>query len=297
MHHIELIRTPRRVAHALAALALAMGLAGGASAVHAADGAPLIVISDAQAVQDGSGNQTATFQVAAIYDPVLVTCPINQPDCNARQLSFCVGFHTVSGSATSNVDYLATSGQLSQTVVVDGPDVINIGQVPVTVLGDSLIEGSETFRVELSNGVGCINQGTLADPVGVGTIVDGSFGQPDLVVSRIDVIDGCEIQLTLTNAGTGPVPGAAYDPSTGAVLQMRADGLAWGGIRLLGADPSRLLQTPGASVTHLWFPDTPNLALTAGLHQLEATIDQNQVVTESIETNNTRRQRAACLLH
>lgn len=296
MHHIEPIRTTRRVAQALAALALVIGVAGGAAPAHAAFGAPRIAISDAQAVQDGSGNQTATFQVVAIYDPVLVTCPIDQPDCNARQLSFCVGFHTEPGSAAANVDFLTTSGQLSQTVVVDGPDVIAIGSVPVTVLGDSLIEGSETFRVELSNGVGCSNEGTLADPVGVGTIVDGSFGQPDLVVSRIDVVEGCEIQLTLTNAGTGPVPGAAYDPTTGAVLQMRADGGAWGGLRLLAADPSRLLQTPGASVTHLWFPDAPNLALTPGLHLLEATIDQNQVVTESIETNNTRRQRAACLL-
>ena len=113
--------------------------------------------------------------------------------------------------------------------------------------------------MQLSNGVGCSNQGALADPVGTGTIVDGAFGQPDLLVSSIELVDGCAIQLTLTNAGNGGAPEAAYRPTSGATLQMRADGLAWGGLRLLGADPSRLLQTPGASVTHRWFPGTPNL--------------------------------------
>ena len=273
-----------------------VSLLASTGSAHAA-GAPRIVISDASAVPDGNGNQTAGFEVLAIYDPVLVTCPIDQPDCNARQLSFCVGFHTVAGSAQAGVDFVTANGQLSKTVIVDGPDVIDIGSIDVTVLGDSLAEGSETFNVQLSNGVGCTNQGALADPVGSGSIVDGAFNLPDLLVSRIDLVDGCGIQLTLTNAGTGTVPDTAYHPTSGATLQMRADGLAWGGLRLLGADPSRLLQTSGASVTHRWFPGTPNLELSPGLHQLEATIDQNGVVAEAIESNNTRRQRVACLQH
>lgn len=276
----------------LAALASAVCLSAATATAHAAFATPRIVVTDAPTVSDGQGNQTASFSVLAVYEPVLVDCPVDQPDCNARQFSFCVGFHTVAGTASAHLDFLPVSGQLSQTVVVDGPDVIDIGTVPVTVLGDSLAEGSEGFSLQLSNGVGCTNQGALADPTGAATIVDGAFGRPDLLVSTIRLVDACQIELTLTNAGTGTVPDAAYHPTTGATLQMRADGAAWGGLRLLGADPMRLLQTPGASVTHRWFE---NLPVPAGLHQLEATIDQNQVVAESIEGNNTRRQRAACL--
>ncbi|MFZ5550629.1 MAG: Calx-beta domain-containing protein [Pseudomonadota bacterium] len=285
-----------RIVLTLATLTSAIGLAGAPPAARAAGGAPRIVVADAPTVSDGQGNQSTSFSVLAVYDPVLVTCPVDQPDCNVRQLSFCVGYHTVSGTASANVDFLPASGQLSKTVVVDGPDVIDIGTVPVTVLGDALIEGSEHFSLQLSNGVGCSNDGALADPVGAATIVDGVFGLPDLQVSAIRVVEACEIELTLTNAGTGGVPEAAYHPTAGATVQMRADGQAWGGLRLLGADPSRLLQTPGSSVTHRWFPDTPNLQLAPGLHQLEATVDGNQVVAESVEGNNTRRQRASCLL-
>ncbi len=272
-----------------------LGLMVTAGTARAAGGAPRIVISDAPTVTDTQGNQTSRFDVFAIYDPVLITCPIDRPDCNARRLSFCVGFNTASGTAHANVDFMPVSGQLSQTVDVDGPDVIDIGTVEVPVLGDSLSEGSETFSVKLSNVVGCLNQGTFADPVGVGTIADGAFGLPDLQVSQIALVGGCEILLTLTNSGTGTVPEAAYDRSSGATLQMRSDGLAWGGLRLLSADPSRLLKTPGASVTHLWFPNTPNLQLSPGLHRLDATIDGNHVVAESVETNNTRQQSVACL--
>jgi hypothetical protein len=281
---------------AYAKAALTIACIGVAMSAHAAGGAPRIVVSDAPTVTDSQGNQTARFDVFAIYDPVLITCPIDRPDCNARRLSFCVGFTTASGTAQANVDFLPVNGQLQQTVDVDGPDVIDLGTVEVTVLGDSIAEGSETFSVKLSNVVGCLNQGTLADPVGVGTIADGAFGLPDLQVSRIALVAGCEIQLTLTNAGTGTVPESAYDRTAGATVQMFSDGLAWGGLRLFGVDPSRLLKTPGASVTALWFPNTDNLQLAPGLHTLQATVDGNHAVAESVESNNTRSQRVSCLL-
>lgn len=276
--------------------ALGFACLGIALSVQAAGGAPRIVISDAPTVTDNQGNQTARFEVFAIYDPVLITCPIDRPDCNARRLSFCVGFNTASGTAHANIDFLPVSGQLQQTVDVDGPDVIDIGSVEVPVLGDSIAEGTETFSVKLSNVSGCLNQGALADPVGVGTIADGAFGLPDLQVSRIALVAGCEIQLTLTNAGTGTVPESAYDRTAGATVQMFSDGLPWGGLRLLGVDPSRLLKTPGASVTTLWFPNTDNLQLAPGLHTLQATVDGNHVVPESVEGNNTRSQRVSCTL-
>jgi hypothetical protein len=294
MIRLPFIRATRQLTQLLPVLTLSIGLTSMVTPAQAALGAPRIGISDAPTVSDSNGNTTALFQVDAIYDPVLVTCSINNPDCNRKLLSLCVGFHTEPLTATANEDFVPTSGQLSTTVVVDGPDLIHIGSVPVTIFGDALVEGTESFRVELSNGIGCANDGSLDNVVAEGTIVDTNFEKSDLLVSDIALLDGCQIQLTLTNAGAGPVPDTAYHPTSGAVLQMRTDGQPWGGLRLSGADPSRLLQTPGASMRMLWFPNTPNLVPSEGLHRMEATIDQNNVVPESIETNNTRRERAVC---
>jgi len=264
------------------------------TSVMAAGGAPRISILDAQVAQDSSGNQTALFDVIAIYEPYLVECLPNEPNCNARQLSFCVRYQTAAGTATANLDYGTTSNQLQKTVLVDGPDEILIGTVHVQIIGDSIEEGTETFTVTLTNGTGCTNNGALDDFIAVGTIVDGALGTPDLTVTDIVVTRSCQLSMTLKNTGTGSVPEAAYSNSSGAVVQMMIDGIAWGGVRLFIADPSRALQTPGASVTHVWFPNTPNLLLPSGVHSVEAVIDSANSVVESIETNNTRRERMIC---
>jgi hypothetical protein len=261
---------------------------------HSATAAPRIHILDAQPVQDSLTNQMAFFDVVAIYEPYLIECQPSQPNCNTKQLSFCVGYNAGSGTATVNTDFQATSGQLSKTVIVDGPDEILIGTIAVPVISDSITEGTEAFNVTLTSGVGCTNNGALETFVAVGTIIDGVQSLPDLAVTDIVVKRTCQLGVTLKNSGAGTVPDSAYDPTSGAIVEMKMDGIAWGGVRLFIADPSRALQTPGASVTYAWFPGTPNLLLPAGLHNVEATVDRANSVVEAIETNNARRERMSC---
>ena len=58
-----------------------------------------------------------------------------------------VGYATVSGSATAPADYTATNG----TLAIPAGQVR--GSVTVPVRGDTLVEGNETFNVDLSSPV------------------------------------------------------------------------------------------------------------------------------------------------
>jgi hypothetical protein len=57
-------------------------------------------------------------------------------------------YRTLDGTATAGLDYVATQGHIDMHV---GQDHIAI---PVTILGDKLVEGDETFQLEVSNAVG-----------------------------------------------------------------------------------------------------------------------------------------------
>jgi len=71
-----------------------------------------------------------------------------------------VRYSTADGTATSGADYNATSGTLTFAAGV------TTRAVTVAVRGDTLVEGSETFRVVLSNASGA----TIATSSGTGTI-------------------------------------------------------------------------------------------------------------------------------
>jgi hypothetical protein len=117
---------------------------------------------------------------------------------------------------------------------------------------------------------------------------------PDLLVSDIQLVNGCQIQITVKNAGRGPVPDSGYDVANGVAIQMYKDGAAWGGIRLVGIDPAKKLQTPGAYVNHIWFPGAENLKLGPGWHSITVEVDNNHVVTELNESNNKTTKRLNC---
>jgi hypothetical protein len=57
-------------------------------------------------------------------------------------------YRTLDGTATAGLDYIATQGHIDMHV---GQDHIAI---PVTILGDKLVEGDETFQLEVSNAAG-----------------------------------------------------------------------------------------------------------------------------------------------
>jgi hypothetical protein len=61
---------------------------------------------------------------------------------------FSFDYRTLDGTAKAGLDYIATQGHIDMRI---GQDHVAI---PVTILGDKLAEGDETFGMEVSNAVG-----------------------------------------------------------------------------------------------------------------------------------------------
>ncbi len=57
---------------------------------------------------------------------------------------------------------------------------------------------------------------------------------------------------------------------------------------------TKKLMTSGQSVSWVWFPNAANLNLTPGTHSIKVIVDNNNAVTGSNETNNTRTERLTC---
>jgi len=115
-------------------------------------GTPSIAINDLSITEGNSGTKVATFTIS-----------LSQPAAKA----VTVAFTTSNGTATAGSDYQAVSG-----TVTFAPGVIT-QTISVTVMGDTVVEPSETFNVLLSNPVNA----TLASTKATGTIVDDD-GQP-----------------------------------------------------------------------------------------------------------------------
>jgi len=111
------------------------------------DASPTISINDVSVQEGASGSTNATFAVVL-------------SSVSGRAVS--VGYATANGSATAPADYTATNGTLSI------PAGQASGSITVPVRGDLLVEGNETFNVDLSNPVNA----TVARARGTGTIVD-----------------------------------------------------------------------------------------------------------------------------
>ncbi|HJP65666.1 MAG TPA: Calx-beta domain-containing protein, partial [Actinomycetota bacterium] len=117
------------------------------------DDRPVISINDAPAVTeaDGTTTKTMTFTVSLNH---------------AGTASVTVHYATVNGTAMAPGDYTAKSATLTFTA----------GQVSktftVTIKGDNLVEGTETFTVELDTPTNA----TIGDGTGVGTILDDAGG-------------------------------------------------------------------------------------------------------------------------
>jgi uncharacterized repeat protein (TIGR01451 family) len=120
-----------------------------------------VSINDVSVTEGNSGTTPAVFTVTL------------QP-ANAT-LTAAVDYQTTSGSATSGVDFLATAGTLT---FLAGETTKTIS---VPVAGDSLVEGNETFNVQLSNVVNA----SFQDTTGVGTIIDDDLGGPPAPAVRI----------------------------------------------------------------------------------------------------------------
>ena len=164
---------------------------------------PGFSIGDFTVTEGNVGTTDAVFDVTASSSS---TNPIS------------VDFTTTDGSAGAN-DYNPAGGTL---IFAPGETA---KQVTVQVIGDTLSEPSETFRVNLSDATG----GPIVDAVGLGTITDDDSGGsvlPSLAVANVTVTEGnsgttsaaFNVTLSATTTSTVTVayataPGSATAPA------------------------------------------------------------------------------------
>jgi glucose/arabinose dehydrogenase len=141
-------------------------LARGSNAVFRVQyvGGPTLAINDLTITEGAGGTSVANFNV--LLSP-------------ASANTVTVNYATADNTALAGTDYVATSGtvtfapgQQSKTVSV----IIN---------GDTSLEPSETFNVNLSNA----NNATIGDNQGIGTIVNDD-AQPSISISDVTVVEG-----------------------------------------------------------------------------------------------------------
>jgi hypothetical protein len=159
-----------------------------------------------------------------------------------------VEYKTADGSATAGSDYSAVSGRLTFNKNQTTKSIV------VPILGDRLVESSETFSVQLANAKGA----SIADGVGVVTIADN---EPRVGISNPTMWEGDTGTATMTftvtlqrpydlpvtiNYATGggtATPGDDYAPASGTVTiqpgqTAQTIPLAVNGDRLVEADES-----------------------------------------------------------
>ena len=134
-----------------------------------------------------------------------------------------VDYETSDATALAGSDYTAASG----TVRITAGD--STGTITVAVLDDGVVEGNETFTVELSGASGA----TIVDGEGVGTIEDDDVeepppGQPTLRIGnvRVDEDDGpAEFTVTLSETSGDDVTTTSDDgDDDGGVCDLGRDG-------------------------------------------------------------------------
>ncbi len=149
---------------------------------------PSLSIADVSVQEGNAGTRLLTFTVAlsaAAAGPVMVA------------------YSTADGTATSGSDYVAASGTLTFAAGETSKTI------QVTVKGDTVAEGNETFTVRLANATGA----TIADGSATGTLTndDAAASLPVLSVGDVSMREGdsgtAELMfvVTLDKAATGPV--------------------------------------------------------------------------------------------
>lgn len=122
-----------------------------------------VAVTGTSVVEGNSGTRNLRF-------PVWLSDPAETP--------VTVTFATSDGTATSGSDYLGYSGSI--TVPAGETDA----EIPVPVLGDTVIEDNEGFLVSLTGAVGAV----VAASDAVGTILDDDL--PQLSVNDVSVVEG-----------------------------------------------------------------------------------------------------------
>lgn len=136
---------------------------------------PFFTISD-QIVQEDAG--TADFTVTLT---------------DATTLTHTVDYATADNTALSGSDYTTTSGTL--TFIPGNPTTQTIS-VPIT--NDTVVEGEETFHVNLTNATG--GNAVITDSLGIGTITDDDVATNDITLTLVDGVTQTHLRvLSLTD--------------------------------------------------------------------------------------------------
>ena len=153
------------------------------------DTTPGLSISDAAVAEGDVGTTTLTFIVT-----------LSPPNPGPVTVPFSLGNQTATGGAacTAGVDFVNAGG----TVTFNPFDTSE--PVAVTVCSDALLEGSETFLVDLGTPTG---GATIADGRGVGTITDdNAAGSLSFSTASVQVpeIAGSATLTVQRSGGAGP---------------------------------------------------------------------------------------------
>jgi len=189
-------------------------------------------------------NNTSSFPVLAkiSIDDVIVmegnsgTTPaiftVNLQPANAT-LTATVDYQTTNGTATAGSDFVATSGTLT---FLAGETTKTI---TVPVIGDTIVEGNESFNVQLSNAINA----TFQDTVGLGAIIDDDLGgppPPSVRIGNLSFPEGNSGTLNVTFTATL----SAASTSVSRVRWQTQDGTATAGSDYI-ASSGELVFQPG----------------------------------------------------
>ncbi|MFD2185046.1 ExeM/NucH family extracellular endonuclease, partial [Rhodoplanes azumiensis] len=125
---------------------------------------PTVSIDSVSVLEGDSGTKVMTFTVTR----------------SDTSTAFSVNYATANGTATAGSDYVAQNGTL--TFAAGGPAT---QQVSITIYGDTINEGNETFTVALSNVVNTTGTTAIGTGTGTGTIVND-----DVAVTKISAVQG-----------------------------------------------------------------------------------------------------------
>ena len=166
-----------------------LGTATGTATIQDDDASPTLAINDVTVTEGDAGTVTATFTVTRT---------------GVTEATSTVHYATgTTGTATSSVDYTATTGDLSFA------PADTTKQIVVPVKGDTVDEDDETFEVTLS----APTNATITDGTGIGTIIDddtpGETGSPK---GRITTGPGAGggPDIRVFNAGDGSSGGKRF---------------------------------------------------------------------------------------
>ncbi len=156
------------------------------------DPVPTIAISDVSVAEGNAGTVNEVFTVT-----------LSAPSGRA----VAVDFATSNGTATAPGDYLAQTGTVSFLAGETSKTIT------VVVNGDTVVEPTETFNVNLTAPVNA----TIADGLGVGTITNDDT--PSLSINDVAVLEGnagtANAVFTVTRSSAVGVSSASFTTSNG----------------------------------------------------------------------------------